>query len=771
MNSTLLSSLLPSPSNSTSSFKTVTTIRCELAEKLEFGDNPTFVINALAKPLINGPSFTFNLRQALNSLKFDIIDILKYRNEESDAIDIESFNKWFPNVTSCDASVEILQWIDSKRDFIYNSHGLRLLKNRYLMDYEPIQYCMLRIAKLFTQKDKHGKIINLKEWRIMYDAISCGFMHTSSVLADAENANDSIVPGEACRLLVSHPGYDRAFVNQINEICNLVSLGVGVGMSASTVPLHGYKTPGKIRSGFKSFAKKLDSCNYLTIYERKPKIAVYIEMHNDTIYEAFELRHPLKTHLENVFVGVMIPDYFIECYENDKDWYLFPGNAQLDGKTLCEFTGDAYKTMFQRFVDAKLYTRIIPSAKLMDDLVTCISETGSPYVIWSDNVNHFSNHKHLGKIKTLNLCAEITNFASVEKSSSCTLMSINYAMYKDFPEALSRIYEYVDELSSFKNTNKNHDIFNGFKECIAEFEHTEMSKYTYAMGFIGTWALNRFMGVERTHRELGISPLGVHDMAMIGNVDPIDIVAEVSEAMYKGCIHSSCKYSKQYNVQCEYYKESPFSQGVPQWLLRNDESAVSTNWDNTFNLMAKGMANSQLTAQAPTATTSMLVGASESVTLPMSIIMARESENGRNDLICYGILCKILNDPKTLIDLKNDIDHQVLMYKNSAPFVDQSQSTMFSLVLNRQNILDLIMETYYARLKTAIYYILPKQVNNTLTIVRKSSNAKEYYKSMITDNNNGECSFRIQNQSNTNQEDCPIPNKRPRRPSCDACSG
>lgn len=719
-----------------------------------------------------------HLQHALNLLSLDLSTIHKYRDSESDPVNGDTFRKWFPNIVhDCYGgdgdganNNDVFNWLDTDRDFIYSSHGMRLLKNRYLLPSEPIQYCMLRIARLFSKRESTNiprsesstsssmdttptatticddANLDFKLWRLMYDVLSCGYMHTSSILADAENADKNIVPGEACRLLVCNPDYDRAFINQVNEICNLISLGVGVGMSASTVPLHGYAVNGKIRGGFKSFARKLDSCNYLSIYERKPKIAIYIEMHNNTIYEAFELRNPLTSHLENVFVGVMVSDYFIECYENDEDWYLFPGDAKLDGRTLCEFTGDEYKRMYKRFVDAKLYTNKVSASALMDDLVTCISETGSPYVVWSDNVNRFSNHKHLGKIKTLNLCAEIANYANVENSSSCTLMSVNFAMYREFPDVLDRVYKFVEGLSEFDAA------YNGFHRAASEFEHATMSKYAYAMGFVATWALNIFMGVKRKQRELGISPLGAYDMAIMDGADPVKVIAELSEAMYKGCIYSSCKFAKMYDVECAYYKGSPFSEGIPQWLLRDEGSLITTDWSKTCELMRTKMANSQLTAQAPTATTSMLVGEAESVTIPMSIVMARESENGRNDLICYGLLYKLLMEPSSPLHLDNYIDRQLLMYARSAPFIDQSQSTMFSIILSRQNILNLIMDTYYLKLKTAIYYILPKQINNTLTIVRPTLSSQQ------------------STQKRASSAECQVVPKRSRRPSCEACS-
>lgn len=702
-----------------------------------------------------------NIRYSCALLKQDVLDIIDHRQQHSDPICIESLQKWFPEVTTTKRCLEILtSWIDTKRDFIYNTNGLRLLQNRYLRPNEPIQYCMLRIAKLFISKLLYIEEDELyfEEWRLMYDTISCGFMQVSSILADSDQADpdSAIIPGEACRLIIAHPGNDRKLVMQANHICDLVSLGVGIGIGATTIRQTGFTENGKVRGGFLSFAKKMDSCNYLSIYERKPKVAIYIGMHNDTIYDAFELKNPMKEHLENIFPGIMIPDYFIECYEKGEPWYLFPGDTRLNGKTLCDYSGEEYRQKYKEFVAAKLYTRIVSSTKLMNDLVTCITETGSPYIIWSDRVNEFSNHRHLGTIKTLNLCAEITNFSSVERSSSCTLISMNFAMHLDFPEVLERIYTFVRNMSKFKVHN-----YCGIDDC--EERNGNISKFAYALGFMGTWALNNLMGNERKQREIGVNPMGVYDMAVLLDLNPTKLVGRISEELYKGCIEASCQYHKLYDVTCEYYKNSPFSKGRPQWALRSKAKSLKSNWSVTQKLMTEGMANSMLTAQAPTATTSMLTGSSESVTLPIDLYAVRESENGRNVLICYGLLTKILNNQP--IHLHNCLDNQILMYSKSAPFIDQSQSTMFSLEMSRQKVLNLIMDTYYAGLKTGIYYTQPKQMNNTLTIVRDLAPMQKYYSTNGTKRKSNEC-------DDDDKVSASASNNTPKRqrPMCEGCS-
>lgn len=640
------------------------------------------------------------------SLFDDVKAVFNYRSI-SDPVNYDTFYKWFPN---SNIGLSKYVFLDIDRDFIYNSHGLRLLINRYLLPGEPIQYGMLRIAHLLSRDDDQS-------WLIWYSLVSCGFIHVSSILANAESAHPLIKPGEACRLIVPPREYNSEFLSTIYDVGKTISLGVGVGFDASTIPKFGSLQHGFIRSGFSSLVRHLDSSGNVSMFERKPKIALYISIHNDTIFEAFELKNPAYDHVDNCFIGVMISDYFMKCVKNNQDWYLFPGDAKLDGNYLSDFSGDEYVEKYQEFVNANLYSTVLPAKKLVESLVTSLCNSGSPYIIFEDNVNRFSNHQHLGKIKTLNLCAEITNYADEHESSSCTLLTVNFAMFQDFQDVQNLIYGQMYELCS--------------ENLCDDFEMKDQAKFAFMLGFMATLGLNNLMGKYRKSREIGVNPCGVYDMAIMSGVDPVKLCATVSEAMYMGCIHGSYVYHSRTGVVCKKYYKSPFYYGRPQWDLRNVKP--SADWYGTCQIMKIGMANSMLTAQAPTATTSMLVGVTESVTIPMSIFYAKESANGRNDIMVYSTIYRILNYPQEKIVIDCDIHRQIAMYAVSAPYVDQSQSTMFSLELSRQKIFDLIVETFKAKLKTGIYYVLPLQKNPTLTVVRNAKTWKNAKCSSSTD--------------------------------------
>lgn len=634
---------------------------------------------------------------ARSILVSDVNATMAYR-ETADPMNEATAAAWFPQT---DPSF-VLQTVDADRDFIYTAAGLRLLTNRYLFEREPVQFGMLRIAMNLARREPELT-------KIVYDLLSCGFIHVSSIVAAADHVRSkAIKPGEACRLLVAKDGYDHELVSQIERISELISLGVGVGYGVSNLPLTGKTQRGLIRSGFMSLVERLNAANHISLHERKPKIALYLHAHNDTVNLALTIKKPSRINkINNVFIGLMIPNHFMECVRYDRDWYLFPGDLTLDGKNLADFTGARYVEEYERRVALELHTRKCRARDLMYEILQSLVETGSPYIIWSDHLNEFNNQKVHGTIKTLNLCAEITNYSNSENDSSCTLLSCNMAMYSDFPLVMDSLEERMGRLFGTR--------------CPAqEFEHPTLARHAYILGYYGTVILNTFMGPARERREIGLNPLGVYDMALMAELEPSAVCETVSEALYRGGVTASCDEYARTGILCKMYPGSMFSLGRPQFSLRGVKPR--SDWRSLTERMRLGMANSMLTSQAPTATTAMLTGATESVVIPISHFVAKESENGRNDFIPYGVMCRAMNAlSMDELEHRGDLETQLSMYTASAPYVDHSQSVMISLNMNTAEIYQAIIATYKANLKTGIYYLVFKQAHTTINSVRDNT--------------------------------------------------
>lgn len=594
----------------------------------------------------------------------------------------------------CFGDADLYQYIRPERDYIYTSTGINILATRYLGKDEPIQYLNMRIARLLGGK-KHTKLA--------YDLISLGALHASSILSFAsEQTQSSTLLGEACRLMVLSPNYDESLVKQLSYLFELTCSGVGIGLYVGDVPLLGRPELGYIKTGFRSLLEAINSFNYVSLHKRKSKIAVYNHIHNDTIFECLSIKQPGISRLDNVFPALLVPQYFIDCLKADDWWYLFPaGVTTLNGDKLNDMYNDDYKKCYIELVEEGKYTMKIKCKQLMDKIIASYITSSGVYLINIDNVNKFNNCKHLGPIKTLNLCAEITNFANVKESSSCTLLSCNLSRF-DVPGLLEQMLMNLDfDINEYILLDETPEIINA-------------AKYVFCLGYFATVFLNNVLG-DRKYREIGVSPLGMYDLVvLLGKYDSLkEYCSLFSEMLYKGAVKASCDFG----IICDRWLGSQFSLGKPQWFLRGE--TPRSNWDGLCEEMKLGMANSLLTAVPPTATTANLLGCSESIMIPMNYVITKQSDSGRSINYLYFHMHRFLNKQEP-IKVDNTLDKQILMYKANLPFCDHSQSTIYNIPLRPENILHIIKETF-GEAKTVIYYIQAEQFSSSINTYKNYS--------------------------------------------------
>ena len=106
---------------------------------------------------------------------------------------------------------------------------------------------------------------------------------------------------------------------------------------------------------------------------------------------------------EELFYAMWISDYFMECVEQDKDWYLMCPN-QCPG--LNKVWGDEYKKLYTSYVAAGKYKAdsVIKAKELFKIILQRQLEKGVPYILYKDACNRKSNQSHLGTIESSNLC-------------------------------------------------------------------------------------------------------------------------------------------------------------------------------------------------------------------------------------------------------------------------------------------------------------------------------------------------------------------------------
>lgn len=166
--------------------------------------------------------------------------------------------------------------------------------------------------------------------------------------------------------------------------------------------------------------------------KRNGSIAVYLEPHHPDIMDFLELRknngsEDMRTR--DLFLALMIPDLFMRRVEEASKnpdqpvlWSLFDPN---DNKELIDLYGDAFDAKYAELESSKKFVSQIDISKVWKKILSSQIETGTPYILFKDQINKMSNQSNVGTIKSSNLCAEIVEYSDANEYACCCLASIS----------------------------------------------------------------------------------------------------------------------------------------------------------------------------------------------------------------------------------------------------------------------------------------------------------------------------------------------------------
>jgi hypothetical protein len=99
----------------------------------------------------------------------------------------------------------------------------------------------------------------------------------------------------------------------------------------------------------------------------------------------------------------------------------------------------------------------VKAQELWFEILEAQTETGTPYMLFKDHANRKSNQKHLGTIKSSNLCTEIIEYTAPDEVAVCNLASIALPKFViDGKFDHQKLYEVTKVVT--KNLNKIIDI-------------------------------------------------------------------------------------------------------------------------------------------------------------------------------------------------------------------------------------------------------------------------------------------------------------------------
>lgn len=316
---------------------------------------------------------------------------------------------------------ELGDYIEPKRDYLFNYEGVKLLAERYLVKgfhhevYELPQERFMVIAMHLAIPEGDKKLMYARKF---YDLMS----QLKMTVATPTLANAGTPYHQLSSCFISGVNDNLRAIYDVNSGFAQVSkhggaLGIYLGkVRALNSSIRGYKNAsGGVIPWIRLYNDTAVAVDQLG--KRKGGATVTLDLWHKDLYEFIDIRtnngdDRRKAH--DIFPSVSVPNLFMERLQARQNFSLFDPHEvyQVMGFHLEDFYDDGDDKAFTKHYEAcereERLSRIeIAALDIMKKIMKSAVETGTPFVFFRDIVNAANPNKHAGMIYASNLCHEI----------------------------------------------------------------------------------------------------------------------------------------------------------------------------------------------------------------------------------------------------------------------------------------------------------------------------------------------------------------------------
>lgn len=505
---------------------------------------------------------------------------------------------------------QIREAVDYSRDYLIDYFGFKTLERAYLLKskgriLERPQDMWVRVAIGIHGWDIDQIIRTYNDLSLKY------YTHATPTLFNA----GTIRPQMSSCFLVAMKDDSIDGIFQTARECALISKwGGGIGLHLHNVRAKGSYIRGTSGTS-NGIVPMLRVFNATARYcdqgggRRKGSFAIYIEPWHSDIEDFLRLKINFGNEEErarDLFYGLWVPDLFMKRVKENKTWTLFcPDRA----RGLSDCHGKDFETLYEKYEqDREKYGgREILAQKLWFQILQSQIETGTPYLLYKDSANEKSNQKNLGTIKSSNLCTEIIEYSSPDETAVCNLASMNLQAFlvETHTGHGSHIPELVFDFDLFRS--KVSQVVKNLDRVIdRNFYPTEPTRKS-----------------NFRHRPVGIGVQGFADVCSrlrisYDSKEGKELNEKIFAHMYYASVNTSADLVQIHGLPVyETFRGSPMSKGILQpdmWETGEtpDRAYPELDWDGLRKKVKNGIRNSLLVAPMPTASTSQILGNTES---------------------------------------------------------------------------------------------------------------------------------------------------------------
>lgn len=379
--------------------------------------------------------------------------------------------------------------LDFEKDYQLDYFGLKTLERSYLLRIniksdkekdkgkkqmktkilERPQHLFMRTA-LFI----HGSNLEkaFETYRNMSDRY---FTHATPTLF---NAGSTKPQGSSCFLLTMNDSLDGIF--KIIDKCAKISKAAG-GIGVDISRIRANKSYIRGTNGFSNGIIPL-CCVLNTVAKyvnqggkRNGSIACFLETWHADIYEFCDLRKNTgneETKARDLFIALWISDLFMKRVESDGLWSLM---CPDECPNLTETYGEEFEKLYEQYEREGRYKRQVYARDLWFHILEAQIETGTPYMLFKDNINKKSNQSNIGIIRSSNLCVH---------GSTMILTTTGYHEIKSLVDQWVTIWNGSEwSLVNIKRTGKHKNLVRVSLSNGAYLDCTPEHKFYVQKGF------------------------------------------------------------------------------------------------------------------------------------------------------------------------------------------------------------------------------------------------------------------------------------------------
>lgn len=599
--------------------------------------------------------------------------------------------------------------IKQENDQLFNYLALYTLATRYLATdhhkntYELPQERWMIIAMHLMQdeaKEKRTELVLEAYW-----ALSNLYM----TVATPTMNNAGKTHGQLSSCFIDTVDDSLQSIYDVNtDVAQLSKNGGGIGVYMGKVRGRGSSIKGfkGMSSGVVPWIRQLNNTAVSVdqLGTRKGAIAIYLDAWHSDIESFLDLKlnngdERMRAH--DIFLGICIPDYFMEQVEARGDWYLFDPHEvkQTMGFALEDFYDErqgfgSWREKYEQCIaNENLSRKVVPAIEIMKRIMVSQLETGTPFMFYRDEVNRSNTNSHAGIIYCSNLCTEIT-----QNQSPTEFLE----EYLEEDQTIVKKYKSGDYVvCNLSSINLGRAVPNDVLERLIPIQVRMLDNVID----INTLPIKQAQITNQKYRAIGLGTFGWHHLlAQKGISWESDEAVQYADELYEKIAYLTIEASMNLSVEKGSYPMFPGSKWETGAYF-TDRNYINERWTSLQeNVKKYGIRNGYLMAVAPNSSTAMIAGSTASIDPIFQVFYHEEKKD--------------FKIPFTAPDLTH---HTYDIYRRSAYIVDQrwsvrqnaarqrhiDQSISFNFyvpnTIRASVLLDLHLQAWREGLKTTYY--------------------------------------------------------------------